>query len=96
MLRGANRGIVVYSPQNKNHRFSHTKCLFVALIQLIMPTIYREPMDNVTPSGIAGPRKKTIDYIRTFARLYRPQMEAKEKMCIRMISAECSQSMTSC
>lgn len=41
-------------------------------------------MDNITPTGIPGPSKKTIDYIRTFARLYRPNIEVRDGLSAKM------------
>lgn len=34
------------------------------------------PMVNSTPS-VSGPRQDTLNFLRTFARLYRPQMDAQ-------------------
>lgn len=40
-------------------------------------------MDNTTPAGIPGPSKRTIDYIRTFARLCRPTAETQDGILVR-------------
>lgn len=53
-------------------------------------------MDNITPTGIPGPSKKTIDYIRTFARLYRPHVEAHDGLSAKIGLTDRATTIASC